>query len=368
MNTIETFVKRLLNVSCIVICLLLFSCVDNPGNTNDDLVEDIEQSAYVVCEGLFGQNNGTISRVTLHDFSVINNFFSIVNKGFKIGDTPNDLALHGKRIFVSVSGSNTLEQFDALSGKSLSRLVFGNSKTPRKIVILNDSTGFATCLNDDVIVEFNPQNMSMRSEWKTGPAPEGAAVVDGKIFCANSGYGVYRYKEALAGSISVFDIYSKTAIGNIGGLPNVVDVAASSKRNTVFALYRHLSIFPDSLGGLVEIDANTLHIKKLWRVKTPISLTIDKSENLLAFISDNSVFQLNLTDVDPTPEKLFSSSAFNLINGVTYNNNASQIWIANAKNFIVNGEIFVFDLTNRSILNTIPVGLNPSRILFFNNN
>ena len=87
----------------------------------------------VLCEGLFQQNNSTISWVSLSDHSVSNQTFYAVNNRY-LGDTGNDLLQYGTKIYAAVNVSSTVEVLDATTLKSVAQIQMessGIAKQPR---------------------------------------------------------------------------------------------------------------------------------------------------------------------------------------------------------------------------------------------
>ena len=80
---------------------------------------------YVLCEGLYGMNNARLFSWNMRTGQVEQDAFSKANQR-GLGDTGNDLLLYGGKLYVVMSGSNTVEVVDAASLRSLRQIPFTN--------------------------------------------------------------------------------------------------------------------------------------------------------------------------------------------------------------------------------------------------
>ena len=85
---------------------------------------------FVLSEGLFNQNNSTLSWIDFGtgkpdswDTGTGNSYdcFEKVN-GRRLGDTANDMLLYGSKLYIAVSESSTIEILDASTCSSLKQI------------------------------------------------------------------------------------------------------------------------------------------------------------------------------------------------------------------------------------------------------
>jgi hypothetical protein len=331
------------------------------------------RGAYILCEGLWRQDNSTLSRYDDSLQTVINDFFSRVNSGLRLGDTANDMVLWGDTLFIAVSTSRTIEILRASTGVWIGRIRFSTARQePRSLTIVNDSVAFVSNLNDDSITEFHPRTFQIRRTIPVGPAPEGIASTDRYVFVANSGYGDFRAREPKAGTVSVIDLATHREVRTLTGMPNVTSVKVAPARQRLYAAYRHLFSQPDSVGGVVEFDAVTLQELRRWRVPAPASLTFTPSGDTLILRTQRGIEAILLrSSTDMAGERVLPPVLLfaNTTPGATWyglniHPRTGNLWIANARNYTVDGEIII---TRRdgSVVRRFDVGLNPSTIVFF---
>ena len=101
-----------------------------------DPTETDTAELYALCEGLFNQNNSSLMRFSFGNQRMVRNYFNTINhRG--LGDTANDLAIYGGKIYVIVNVSSTVEVVDFRTGNSLKQIQIqaenGSSREPRYI-------------------------------------------------------------------------------------------------------------------------------------------------------------------------------------------------------------------------------------------
>lgn len=351
----------------IALGLVLFVSCQNAIKPIDTKPTAVEAGAYILCEGLWRQDNATLSRFDARSGEVVNDFFSRVNVGLRIGDTANDMVLQGDTLFIAVSTSRSIEIIRASTGTWLGRIrLAGMRQEPRHIALVNDSTALVSNLNDDSVTEFDTRTFAIRRERvPVGPAPEGIASSGHYVFVANSGFGDFRAAEAKAGTISVLDGATRQEVKILTGLPNAGDVITNSTKTRLYAAYRNLPSKPDSLGGIVEYDTSTLQELRRWRMKSPFALALSSSGDSLFYLGAAGVEVLALRQQVPKPFVAIPKTESNALwYGLAVNPRTSELWICNARDYSVNGEVVVMRLGGE-IVRRFDVGINPNTIIFF---
>lgn len=104
--------------------------------SNGDVFETGTAEMYILSEGLFNQNNSSLARYSFNRQRCTNNYFSANNQR-GLGDTANDIAIYGNKIYVVVNVSSTVEVIDFPTGKSIRQISMlrdnGSSRQPRAI-------------------------------------------------------------------------------------------------------------------------------------------------------------------------------------------------------------------------------------------
>jgi hypothetical protein len=313
-----------------------------------------------VCEGLWRQNNATLSYVTPSGTSE-RDVVSSRNVDLRLGDTGSDILIHGDSVYVCASSSGSIEVFHRTTGTWQGRILFDRGREPYKLALLNDTSAVCSILNEDCIAEVHLRNLTVRvAKAPTGPAPEGVCVLGDKIYVANSGLGDLRSSEEGAGTVSILDARDLRVVNTVRGLPNVMSCTADPQRNRVWIVYRHLTSQPDSLGGVVLYDPSTNSIIDHQRYSAPKGLVVDPRTGVVYILHRNGVDRYDHGTRTATP----------LIDHVSGNGN--DVWyslgwwreqnillVGNARSYVTDGEVIAIDL-NGAIRFRTNVGLNPS--------
>lgn len=348
------------------------SCEQNP--LQPDLPAPVlgQNGAYILCEGLWRQDNATLSRYTTTTNTMTNDVLARVNPGLRLGDTASDMLAVGDTLYIAVSTSKTIEAIHLKTGVWAGRVRVSGRQEPRSLALVNDTTMIVSNLNDDSYTEFHPKTFSIRiPRIAVGPAPEGIAVgADGtRIFVANSGYGDFRANEPKAGTVSVLSASSRTELATLTGLPNVTDVMVRGSR--LYALFRNLPSLKDSAGnqvpgGIVEYDVNSLTELRRWRVRAG-SLQFSRASDSLWFLNTDGAWMIPLTQNNSQPRRMIDRPATEQWYGLGIHPSNGTVWICNARNYQVPGEVIIYR-TNGGMYSPqqrFDVGLNPSSIVFF---
>ncbi|TAE25301.1 MAG: hypothetical protein EAZ92_12425 [Candidatus Kapaibacterium sp.] len=320
--------------------------------------------AYILCEGLYRNDNATLSRYDAASVAVVNDIVPLLNPNLRLGDTANNMVLRGDTLYIAVSVSRTIEIFRASTGVWIGRIRFaGTRQEPRHISIVNDSTAFVSLLNDDSIQEWNPKNFTLKGvPILVGPSPEGIAASEKYVFVANSGFGDIRAQEAKAGTISVIERASGREFALLGNVPNVRNLILSTDKTRLYAAYTHLYSAKDSLGGIVEYDAVNLKELRRWRTKEPFAPRL-RNDSLLC-LSAKGVELVRLGEPSAQLQTLYSSNASNIWYALALHPSNGEVWVGNARNNQVAGEVLIFHVQNKN-LRRFEVGLNPNTIVFY---
>jgi len=346
--------------------LLVFSCSENTL-VPDEQNYQFKEGLYILCEGLWRQDNTTLSYYDFSTQSVINNVFSLANPALRLGDTGNDIVYFGSKCFVAISTSKTIEVFYVGTSKSIGRIIFDGKIEPRSITILNDSIGFVSTLGDDSVIEFNPTTLQKKTRIPVGPAPEGIVHWKNLLFVANSGYGDFRSKEPLAGYLSVIDTKTYTVLQSIFVGPNLLSVTIDSLNNKLYCYYAHLPSQKDSLAGIVQYSLPDLIELNRWRIKSARSFSLYNQNSYLLFLTNDGIAKLNVTTKGSKPEVFIKNTKPNEIwTGVSISevNTTPTIFVSNSKNYSVNGSLLFYS-QDGSLKKEETVGLNPTKHCYF---
>lgn len=344
----------------IVLCLSASTgCVPTPTSAPEDVVNIGSGGTFVLCEGLWQQNNATLSYIAPSQ-EVVRDVVSTVNAGERIGDTASDLLQIGTDLVVVVSTSRTLLVLDAASGVKKRAIAMPNAQ-PYRIATDGNGTMWVTNLGDDSITEITADGMTVRvPRVVVGPAPEGICVLRSHLYVGLSGMGDLRKDEPGAGTIVVLRQSDLVAVDTITAVPNVADLVADQQRDRVWATYRHFASEPDSIGGVVMINATTRTIDQRWHFASPADLAIDPSTGAVFVLHEDGIDVI--TDPQMPSQRIIdhtSGGGSDVWYSLSYDARTGHVLVGNARSYVTDGEVIEIALDG-DIVRRWPVGLNPT--------
>ena len=177
-----------------LVLVISFSCIKPPEKEDVDeilILPTTEDSSInellVLNEGLFQQNNSELSLIGIDEPAVQNNYFEKLT-GKPLGDTGNDMAVNGEKIYIVVYSSSKIEILDKKTLNHLGTVpVFKNGKArgPRSIAFSGNEFWISTY--DGYVLSYDTVAFNSNKEIKVGRNPEGLCFANNKLFVANSG-------------------------------------------------------------------------------------------------------------------------------------------------------------------------------------
>ena len=349
-------------ISILSILFIITACSDEPlFHINDSSEIDLkEQGIYVLCEGLFNQNNSSLA---YYDYNTkAKNIFYSTN-GRKLGDTANDILLYGSKLYIAVSVSDYIEVINSTNGKSIKMIPFGNdnhSSQPRAIAAHQDK--IYVCCYDGTVCRIDTTTLTIEKRIEVGRNPDGIVATDGKLYISNSGGLDFNNPD---NSISIIDIASFTETGRIEVHPNPGSIVAD-ENGQLFVLsrgkYNHNSNSYNPILQQIDTESNTI----VRTIQTDANnLATDgknlylygQSENNIAVIecATGRLFNQNFIMDNTKPERIYGID-INPING--------DVYICDAIDYVTPGNIYCFDKYGYRKFTIRNVGINPNSVVF----
>ncbi len=347
--------KKLLNLFLLLSLLFTACSEDNP--TGPDLKTSVSKGLLIVNEGVYAQNNATLTSYNYEEEKVINNVFSSANSGKNLGDTANDLFLFDGKAFIAVDKSRKIEVVDAKTFKSLAMIDLSGLGSPRELYIKDKNLAYATVLVDKVIA-FNPTTYEILDTITVGSYPEGLAAEGNYLFVANSGFG----SDSI---ISVIDMRDNKIVKNITVYQNPRYVF--SHENYIYTTSAGLYT-PPGTGYVYKIDPEKLaKIDSVEVSNNPFKGTIAK--DILYLVNGTGVVTIDLNTFAKTNDKFIDGKSVNpiygMVQGISFDEDKELILCGNPKDYVQNGEVVAYDLSGKEVFR-FECGLNPGTIQVIN--
>jgi hypothetical protein len=339
---------------CIILILTITSCSNDIVQPNDcDSNIPGQLDMLVLCEGLYGFDNASLWGIGKSESADL----FLCKNGRKLGDTANDLIKISDSLnIIIVSTSNEIIKISNQGKIVSSYQVKGPGHFLKRACNINDSIIAITDLYGDKVYVFNHVAMRLDSlKFTSLCAPDGIAYGEGHLVIANSGYGVFRKDELNAGTITIYDMNTKSSrFVKTGVNPQNVTFDQSTKRWMI--QYAHLTTMPDSTGGVVVLNqafTELYHLRGQY-----MGMQVRKQEYLYA-LCGKSIIRIN--------------DSGNVLDTLLVNNTRNQwyrigliqnrLYICNARNYTLPGSVLLLNDQSTMIDREMSVGINPSVVI-----
>jgi DNA-binding beta-propeller fold protein YncE len=346
-------------ISFIIIVLLFFSC--KKEKPDPEVVSTLDNGMLVLCEGLFQQNNASLSWLNFSTDEVDIDFFNSKN-GRLLGDTGNDMQIYGGKIYIVVNNSNTIEILSKSTGTSIKQISMMNGsvgKQPRSIAF-SGSKAVITCYEGFVDV-LDTTSLTITQRIQVGSNPEDVAVSNGKLFVSNSG-GLN--SPNLDSTVSIINLTTFQEITRItvGKNPGFIEV---DSQGDVYVIARgNYGTIPSRM---VKINPVSNEVEQTF----PFDASGMERMNdyfLVSFYNySNQTSEIRLFNtLTETIENnsFINTSSITTLYGVKYNPKSDKIYCLDAMSFTNTGYVKQFSSTG-ILEKSFHVGLNPSKIIFY---
>ena len=211
MNSIKTFAIYLYTAA---LAVLTVSCSMEPADLQETPPEEAASDRLIVlCEGLWGMDNSTIS--FLDKGVLTNGWFKLNNPGMHLGDTGNDIIqVNDTLIAISVNWSNII-QYIYPDGRAIA----ATEDIPNNRRLATDGKHYIYCTsyaNKGYVAKVDIVTKKIVATCQVGHEPEGIAYYDGKLYIANTGgYSFQEKDHDYESTVSVVDAETMTELRRI---------------------------------------------------------------------------------------------------------------------------------------------------------
>ena len=376
---------RILKLLLWLLPLCLFSCREDEYVTymtdEDTGVPSVEEThfdgLYILNEGNMGSNRCTLDYLdlsgtdsTIHYYR---NIYAERNPSTvkELGDVGNDIGIYGSKLWIVVNCSNKVEVCEARSTRRLGQVNIDNCR----YLAFDGGFAYVSSYAGPVQVAENcPLGRVYKVDTLTmhkvdsvvvGCQPEEMAIVDGKLYVANSGgYRVPLYDNR----IMVIDLATFQVIKEIEVDVNLHRLLADSHgqlwvstRGNYFdvspALY---CLKDDKVVARLEIPISSMTIvgDSLYYIGTTFSY-VDRGYKKDFGIVDVALQRCSVAATFEAPE----IKNITLPYGIIVNPHDRDFYILDAKNYVSSGELLHFD-ADGNFLWRVSTGDIPSRGVF----
>lgn len=245
---------------------------------------------YLLNQGNMNTNKASLDYYDYSSGLYRKNIFGEANPDavMGLGDVGNDLGIYGSKLYAVINNSNKIEILDATTAER-KKVIDTNIDNPRYITFANGKayvTAYGSSMNG-FVAEIDTTTLEITKTVEVGRQPEELAVVDGKLYVANSGWASAPKYET---TVSVIDLNSFKVIDKIDVAPNLQRVKADKYGN----------LYVSSQGDFDEIPSNLFVIDTK---KGDVKKSLDVPVSNLTIVGDtayviSSVFSMETYEYD----------------------------------------------------------------------
>lgn len=351
-----------INKSTVAVLALatFFVACEKETSTN----KTVESNAYVVNEGGFLKNNGSISSIS--EGTASNNIFLSAN-GVGVGDVVQHIAFADSNAYVVANNSQKIEVVSINGFKSVATVTDASLNYPRyaqgvdsKVYVSN---GFAA----GNVAVIDAQTNNVMANIAVGTAPGKMAVVGSTLFVLNSG-GFATAGDTTSiknGSVSVINTSTNVETKRTELFPQVKDIVVDANNN-VYVLCSGISVYSADFSEiikqtppyLIQLDSNgdIVSVSGIGEASDKPSELEIAADGKLYIYQGGDVFSYNNGNKGATI--VSGASAYGMNIGPD-----NLVYLSLAGNFQDNGFVARYSL-NGNFVDSIPVGIAPNGVYF----
>lgn len=351
-----------------VIVIIGISCKKEPAKPDKPTFISIDTTydfigTYVLNEGLFNMNNSTLTFYDNNSENAMTDFFDIQN-GRKLGDTGNDIAVYGDKMYIIVNVSSQLEVINPYTGKSIKQIPFFNGNQPRQPRYIDFYKNKAfVCSFDGTVAVIDTATLEIEKFIIVGRNPDGIAVANHKVYVSNSGGLDYPNYD---NTVSVIDAITLTEIKKIQVQINPY-VIVPDKYGDLYVVSR--GNYGDIKMCLQIIDTNTDELKYTFPNIEALNLAINGDTAYVYYYdyvagTGSKIMTINVKDETIINHHFISDGTMiQTPYGIAVQPISGDVFITDAKGFVNTGEVICFNKNGQKKY-SFTAGLNPAHIAF----
>lgn len=324
---------------------------------------------YILSEGLFNLNNSSLARYSFKNSQLTKNYFKDINRR-GLGDTANDIAIYGSKLYIVVNVSSTIEVIDFSTGSSIKQIPMladnGSSRQPRHIAFHKNKA--YVCSYDGTVARIDTTSLQVESIAKAGRNPESICVQNDKLYVSNSGGLDYSSGLGVDKTVSVIDIASFTEIKKIEVGPNPGCILPGPDE-TVFVA-THGSNIAEGDFHFVKIDGRTDEVERIYNEKVmnfAISGNVAYLYNYNYSTETSFIKVFNLKTGETIRENFITDGTkVSTPYGINVNPFSGNVYITEAYSYTITGDVLCFNQNGQLQFRLNRVGLNPNTVVFSN--
>lgn len=321
------------------------NCAKNKEEEPDPIVPG--EIAYILNEGAFGTDNGTIAKIDIDNSLVTITYFRLVNQ-FLLGDIVQSMGETADQYFIVVNNSAKIEVVDKETFSS--QMTIDEMGSPRYFLAINDTLAYVTDLFAGAIHQINPETGDKYNDISVNGWSEQMERLGDEVY-------VTLYSDSKVG---VINIETQSLIDSIP-----LDLPPNKM---VMDKFNKLWVIGSEFGGaskLYKIDGESRMIENEWLFDASqllMQLAIDpEGSNIYFGVANSEIYKMDVAS-SSIPSEPFITHPFQNLYGIGVNKDG-KVFACEALDFVQDGLVLLFDNTGK-IASQIPSGVAPNGLVF----
>lgn len=337
--------------------------LETPTKTSDKL--------FVLCEGLWGLDNSTISFID--NGEVTNCWFQKNNPKMHLGDTGNDIIMvNDTLIAVSVNWSNII-QYMYPDGKAIS----ATENIPNNRRLATDGEGYLYCTSyadNGYVAKIDIRTKEIVDTCHVGYEPEGIVYFQGKLFVSNTGGYAPQTGHAYESIVSVVDASTMRELRRID--TGCINLYGGMVKNGQFLCINSAGDNYDIKPKCIVLNMANEEFQVFDFPATYATSYADKFYLLgsgYSYITGSYEISTHVIVLPSMKEAQGLASYSNAISeiekmqspyGIFISPYSAHLYITDARGNVTNGRVYEFSASGELLNKYLLEGINPGKILF----
>jgi len=322
--------------------------VDTPA------LKTVVKGVYLMNEGNMGSNKATLDYYDYLTGNYKKNIYAEANPNVvkEMGDVGNDIQVYGSKLYAVINVSNKVDVLDVATAKHLGEI---NVLNCRYITFHKDKayiSSYAGPVKIDtkapigVVVEVDTATLKVTRKVEVGYQPEEMAIINGKLYVANSGgYRVPNYDR----TVSVIDLNTFKEIKKIDVAINLHRLKAD-KYGDIYVTSR--GDYKNVPSRLFLIDSKTDQVKKQFDIAASNLCIAGDTAYIYGseFNYDTFKWTISYNMVDVKQETVIgknfitdgTTNDIEMPYGIAVNPITKEIFMTDAKDYVSPGTLYSF--------------------------
>jgi YVTN family beta-propeller protein len=342
--------------------VIAFSFLASCEKSEQDL-RNYTNGIFIVNEGVFGSNNGSISLYNPDKMLVTNNIFEDSN-GRPVGDVVQSFGIAGAYGFIVVNNSQKVEVVNLRDFST--KGVIGGLSYPR-FFVANETHGFISNGNmEGTVIVIDLIGFEKIAEIPVGYGPEQMVIVDDFLYVANSGGWGYDK------TVSVIDLNTWQVIKTIevGDIPFAMQ---KDNQDNLWVLSRGKVVYDFETWEIIEetdsrlVKINTTSNEVISNIvigvtgdfSYPTSLSLSGDGSTLFFNESDGIYSVNTSASSVSAEQVMPGS----FQGFAVNPLTNEFFCLKVPNYTSAGSLGIYSGTG-VLSGEFTVGIGPNMVVF----